>query len=233
MRNKFYTYLLLFLLPVLASVLIFSCGKDHAIDVKKYGNCSNKVQDQNETGLDCGGVCQPCASCNDGIKNQGEEGVDCGGPCPSCSPACTVASSSINYTVYPNSTGYDAMAPIYSLSYLKSSFTTEMSISVSNSALVSMNIRFMDGLDIFDIIALNETMAFQTVKSILDVHSKHQVYIRYSYNYGFSSSNGGIDPGQAIYVTRTGNKKARVRFCSLKGGSYVYGTDLFEIDAEN
>ncbi len=63
--------------------------------------CYDGVKNQDETGIDCGGVCggywydNAChptpkqepwpkpekASCNDGIKNQDEIGVDCGGVC--------------------------------------------------------------------------------------------------------------------------------------------------------
>lgn len=49
--------------------------------------CSDGIQNQGETGVDCGGPCAACASCNDGIQNQGETGVDCGGPCSAC-PTC-------------------------------------------------------------------------------------------------------------------------------------------------
>ncbi|MEO8180940.1 MAG: hypothetical protein ABI895_19065 [Deltaproteobacteria bacterium] len=53
-------------------------------------SCSDGLQNQGETGLDCGGAfCGPCASCFDGLQNQGETGLDCGGsfcgPCASCS----------------------------------------------------------------------------------------------------------------------------------------------------
>src|SRR6218665_1554953 len=154
MRNRSYLYPALFLLTVLASVFIVSCGKDHTLD-KKYGNCSNKVQDQNETGTDCGGVCLPCPSCSDGIRNEGEDGVDCGGPCQSCAQGCVVNTLSVNYTICPASTVvHKTTATVYGMTYLKSSFTTEMSISISNSALVSMNIRFKDELDIFDLIPM-------------------------------------------------------------------------------
>jgi hypothetical protein len=48
--------------------------------------CNDGIQNQGETGVDCGGPCPACPSCTDGIKNQGETGIDCGGPCPnSCS----------------------------------------------------------------------------------------------------------------------------------------------------
>jgi hypothetical protein len=52
--------------------------------------CSDGLQNQGETGLDCGGsVCAACPTCSDGLQNQDETGLDCGGsvcaPCPSCS----------------------------------------------------------------------------------------------------------------------------------------------------
>ena len=50
-------------------------------------SCNDGIQNQGETGVDCGGPCADCASCNDGIQNQGETGVDCGGPCTAC-PTC-------------------------------------------------------------------------------------------------------------------------------------------------
>ena len=46
--------------------------------------CSDGIQNQGETGVDCGGPCDACESCDDGIQNQGETGVDCGGPCDAC-----------------------------------------------------------------------------------------------------------------------------------------------------
>jgi hypothetical protein len=48
--------------------------------------CSDGIQNQGETGIDCGGPCPACVTCNDGIQNQGETGIDCGGPCPACPP---------------------------------------------------------------------------------------------------------------------------------------------------
>ncbi|MDG1477484.1 MAG: T9SS type A sorting domain-containing protein, partial [Vicingaceae bacterium] len=51
--------------------------------------CTDGIQNQGETGVDCGGPCPACPppSCTDGIQNQGETGVDCGGPnCPACPP---------------------------------------------------------------------------------------------------------------------------------------------------
>ena len=49
--------------------------------------CSDGIQNQGETQVDCGGPCPPCPvleTCNDGIQNQNETGIDCGGVCPPC-----------------------------------------------------------------------------------------------------------------------------------------------------
>ncbi len=51
--------------------------------------CSDGIQNQDETDVDCGGVCDACvipATCSDGIQNGDETDVDCGGStCSSCS----------------------------------------------------------------------------------------------------------------------------------------------------
>ena len=49
------------------------------------GTCLDKIKNNGETGVDCGGPCPSCGTCSDGMKNQNETGVDCGGTsCPSC-----------------------------------------------------------------------------------------------------------------------------------------------------
>lgn len=52
--------------------------------VTRPGNCFDKIQDETEEGIDCGGNCAACPSCDDGIKNQDEAEVDCGGRCREC-----------------------------------------------------------------------------------------------------------------------------------------------------
>jgi hypothetical protein len=52
-----------------------------------------------ETGVDCGGPCQPCISCEDGIQNQGETGIDCGGPCAACKTTTTQVSATIDGSI--------------------------------------------------------------------------------------------------------------------------------------
>jgi len=70
--------------------------------------CRDRVRDGDETDVDCGGACQPCAaglacalpadcqsnacdggacrapSCTDTVRDGWESDVDCGGPCPPC-----------------------------------------------------------------------------------------------------------------------------------------------------
>lgn len=51
--------------------------------------CSDGIQNQGETGVDCGGPCTACPpTCSDGIQNGTETGVDCGGSCPDCPATC-------------------------------------------------------------------------------------------------------------------------------------------------
>ncbi len=50
-------------------------------------SCTDGVKNQNEIGVDCGGVCEACAgeTCMDGVKNQDETDKDCAGICDPCS----------------------------------------------------------------------------------------------------------------------------------------------------
>jgi len=66
------------------SLFIISCSPDE--DIEPTATCTDGIQNQNETGVDCGGTCDPCivANCTDGIQNQDETGVDCGGSCAPC-----------------------------------------------------------------------------------------------------------------------------------------------------
>ncbi len=52
-------------------------------------SCFDGIQNQGETGVDCGGPCGACVSCFDGVQNQGELGVDCEGPCPTFCDPCS------------------------------------------------------------------------------------------------------------------------------------------------
>lgn len=56
--------------------------------------CYDNIKNQDEEGIDCGGICGvACPSCSDGKQNQDEEGIDCGGPCSKvCQEACPITS---------------------------------------------------------------------------------------------------------------------------------------------
>ena len=53
-------------------------------EVIQMESCNDRIKNQDETDIDCGGTCEACPSCFDEIKNQGESIVDCGGPCEAC-----------------------------------------------------------------------------------------------------------------------------------------------------
>lgn len=63
-------------------------------DVPLLPTCFDGIQNQDETGIDCGGVCEfnfgfvcpPTETCFDGIMNQDETGVDFGGVCGTGDP---------------------------------------------------------------------------------------------------------------------------------------------------
>jgi hypothetical protein len=48
--------------------------------------CGDTLCEGEETCSTCPQDCGACPTCNDGLQNQGETGVDCGGPCPACEP---------------------------------------------------------------------------------------------------------------------------------------------------
>lgn len=63
--------------------------------------CTDGVQNQGETGIDCGGPCKPCETCSDSIKDQNEEGIDCGGVCPPCAVQPTTPTTPVTGTTQP------------------------------------------------------------------------------------------------------------------------------------
>jgi hypothetical protein len=93
----------LFTVPVLVlllSVNFISCKDDDKNDDPKpvvIETCSDGIQNQNETGIDCGGICTPCPTCSDGIQNQDETGIDCGGVCPNtCSTGAGIMTAKVD-----------------------------------------------------------------------------------------------------------------------------------------
>ncbi|MEM9000202.1 MAG: DUF4856 domain-containing protein [Bacteroidota bacterium] len=82
-----------FLTLFLAVSFFVACSDDDDAvddDMQAVATCDDGVQNGDETGVDCGGSCEPCevaATCDDGIQNGDEEGVDCGGS--ACEPCTT------------------------------------------------------------------------------------------------------------------------------------------------
>jgi len=70
--------------------------------------CDDGIQNQGETGVDCGGPCAAiCPSCTDGVQNGSETGVDCGGPsCPSCPCLGDDVTLTLNFDNYPEETSF-------------------------------------------------------------------------------------------------------------------------------
>jgi len=63
-------------------------------------DCTDGIQNGNETGVDCGGNCPACPTCFDGIQNGTETGVDCGGTiCPACNTNTNSNNGSTNATL--------------------------------------------------------------------------------------------------------------------------------------
>lgn len=66
------------------------------INVIKEGTqdtCFDGKKNQDETNVDCGGVCKRCETCSDDTKNQDETDVDCGGVCTPCISATTTTTT--------------------------------------------------------------------------------------------------------------------------------------------
>ncbi len=115
------------------------CGATEGDEVEDYTiivggttdpTCTDGIQNGDETGVDCGGSCEPCQvdpTCTDGIQNGDETGVDCGGSCDPCQTNVTYCSatgnsgpegisnvsfSGINNASIRNATGYEDFTAI-------------------------------------------------------------------------------------------------------------------------
>ena len=78
--------LLLSALAIVALAFTSCTNDDEPPIAEATATCNDGIQNQGETGVDCGGPnCQPCtvptATCDDGIQNGDETGVDIGGSC--------------------------------------------------------------------------------------------------------------------------------------------------------
>ncbi|MEY3236812.1 MAG: hypothetical protein RI883_913, partial [Bacteroidota bacterium] len=73
---------------ILYSSSCAGCGTDNSCHtttlafVGSSGTCIDGIQNQGETGIDCGGPCVACPNCYNGIMDGNETGIDCGPSCP-------------------------------------------------------------------------------------------------------------------------------------------------------
>lgn len=59
----------LILLVLASSLFMASCSKDDDKDTTTSGTCTDGLQNQGETGVDCGGPCTACIACVTCVSN--------------------------------------------------------------------------------------------------------------------------------------------------------------------
>jgi len=99
-------------------------------DSIETNTCSDRIQNGNELGVDCGGDCLNCPTCIDGIQNGNEEGVDCGGD---CSVPCHCVNDIKDGNEYCMDCGGDCPDCIINTErYLKNIYPEYLSLSVDD-----------------------------------------------------------------------------------------------------
>ena len=90
---------IVFAMMAFATLTFVSCSDDDG-GPDTTETCSDGIQNNGETGIDCGGPnCTACEdstedpTCNDGIQNGDETGIDCGGSCEACAESNEVTVS--------------------------------------------------------------------------------------------------------------------------------------------
>jgi hypothetical protein len=102
-------------LSVAFGIHLSPCATGRCSTVAPMNACRDRVRDGDETDVDCGGSCQPCAamqqcgrpedcqsracdagscraaSCSDGVRDGYESDVDCGGSCAKCTSGLACA----------------------------------------------------------------------------------------------------------------------------------------------
>ncbi|MGZ3900391.1 MAG: hypothetical protein ACXVNM_09240 [Bacteroidia bacterium] len=201
---------------VVIILTIVSCRRP-AFDKNKYGNCSDGITNQNETDVDCGGPCVPCANCDNGIKDGAETGIDCGPNCVSCTPPCSIAASTSNYTLYPSgfTSSVSSSSSVNYATYYSSQ--DEIDVTLSGGYISSIKIALCPGFNPISYIPLNQTMVFKTVDySSFSINNKNEVTVYYSGNFGFSGIYGAADAGELVYMTKINSTTLRIQFCNIK-----------------
>ena len=92
--------------PYFASGVLAVSGISEGLFLLKLQDaaCVDGVQNNGETGIDCGGNCAPCPTCSDGVQNGDETGVDCGGTNCAICPPCTGVTLTLELDQFPSET---------------------------------------------------------------------------------------------------------------------------------
>jgi hypothetical protein len=110
---------------------------DYSEDVPQPPSCFDGIWNQDETDIDCGGVCDPCPppeTCFDGIMNQDETGIDYGGVCGVGEPVAPVGDPvdvvDQNNDGIDDITGLDSSTGTVPVSYLSNPTGSEYDTSM-------------------------------------------------------------------------------------------------------
>ena len=228
MKNKSYKIFLLTLILTSFTLVYTSCKRHHDFKdiTSKQGTCSDGIQNQDETSIDCGGVCGACQSCTDGVKNGTETGVDCGGGCSTCTSPC------ISYT---NSThinmGGAANASVYA--YIDPNNSSHIIMDVNTNAFNISGYDIYLGSNTFASLGVGAQQVYTTVDPniVTSVQGGQasvtitQTGFNYAQYYGAANSH--------IYFKRITATQMQVWFCNLgttdvpsNGYAYTVGANF-------
>ncbi len=131
-------------------------------------SCADKIKNQDETDVDCGGICQKCQdgkgcfagkdcltgycsqkkiclspSCTDGEKSQDESDVDCGGPCTKCARGKQCVQNSDCLTEICRNGKCDIATELVQLTAKQFAFVPDV-ITVKQGTRVQLNVTSID-----------------------------------------------------------------------------------------
>lgn len=161
---NFNKLILLLSLPLL--FLVVSCDDEPETDP----TCTDGIMNQNETGIDCGGSCDPCVvlSCSDGIMNQDETDIDCGGSCDPCI-AEGIVSANVNNTAWQaNTPALTFQGNTFNLTAINANDNSRIVITVQNLTeagnVPNFSLIYNDGSDSYSIVASEEVNQLDIIK---------------------------------------------------------------------
>ena len=198
MKKNTYKIFLLTLILTSFTLIYTSCKRHHDFKdiTSKQGTCTDGIQNQDETSVDCGGVCGACQSCTDGIKNGTETGVDCGGAsCSTCNSPCV----SYTNTTYINMSGV-VNASVFA--YVDSQNSAHIVMDINTNAFSISGYDIYLGSSAYSSLAVGAQQVYTVVNS------------------SYSGTSGAMQAGQAsVTITQTGFNPTQYYGTA---GSYIY-----------